>query len=342
MSTPIRKAMISAFGDVSNVNIISATIDNPAPDHVQVRVFYSGFSGTDINMRLGRYPMQKKAPLTPGYCLVGIVEKSGNQSTKFNRGDMVACLTIYDSQAELANMPEKYLVPVPSGMDLQKACALIVDWTTAHGMVMHCANVNAGQRVFVHGLSGAVGYALGVLSQLQGAEVYGTASQRNHDSLRALGWTPYVYSNKDWMSAVKDIGGADVVFDPLGFESWDESYSVLSSNNSVLVGYGGNLATLTDQPEKGVLFPTLKLLSRTLLCPIVHKKTKFYYITRDDKTFNPDLQVLFGLLGAGKIDVRIKAVFEMEDIQEAHRSWGNTGSGSGIGSMLIRVADTAK
>ncbi|KAK4545839.1 hypothetical protein LTR36_002403 [Oleoguttula mirabilis] len=335
MATTIRKAQVSAFGGVSNVNIISAYIDDPTDDHVQVAVLYSGFSGSDINMRLGRYPMQKAAPLTPGYTLVGKVSKNGAHCCKFNVGDVVACLSVYDAEAELTNMPEKYLIPVPSGLDLQKACALIVDWTTAYGMVMRSAEVHQGQRVFVHGMSGAVGYALATLCQLQGAKVYGTASERNHEAFRSLGWTPYVYTEKQWMAAVKKMGGADVIFDPLGFESWDESYSVLSGSHGRLIGYGGNLATLNDQPSRGVLFPTIKLLSRNFMCPLVHKTTRFFYITRDDKTFVPDLQALFKLLAAGHIDVRIKAVFDLDNIQEAHRSWAKPGLG--IGSMLIKV-----
>ena len=286
-------------------------------------------------MRLGRYPMQKAAPLTPGYCLVGTVEKNGSSSNKFQPGDLVACLTIYDAQGELANVPQKYLIAVPKGVDLQKACALIVDWTTAAGMVWHTAKIHAGHKVFVHGMSGAVGFALGQLCSLQGAQVYGTASPRNHEAIRSLGWTPYDYRSKDWIQAMQNMCGADVVFDPLGFESWDESYSVLSSHHGLLIGYGGNLASLNDQPARGVLFPTLKLLSRNLMCPVVHKNTRFYYITRDDKTFNPDLQNLFGLLADGKIDVRIKTVWDMEDVQEAHNSWGKPSS---IGSMLMRVA----
>jgi synaptic vesicle membrane protein VAT-1 len=334
--TPIRKVLISAFGDVSNVNVVQSTIDDPAPDHVRVRVVYSGFAGSDINMRLGHYPMQKKAPLTPGYCLVGTVEKNGSSSSKFQPGTLVSALTIYDAEAELCNVPEKYLVPVPSGLDLQKACALILDWNTAYGMVMHTGKVHKGQRVFVHGISGAVGYATAALCQLQGAEVYGTASPRNHEVIRSYGWTVFDYRNKDWMDTMKSLGGADVVFDPLGFESWDESYSVLSSNHGLLIGYGGNLATLNNGEARGILFPTIKLLSRNLMCPVVHKNTRFYYITRDDKTFVPDLEALYGLLADGRIDVRIKAVYEMDRVKEAHESWGKSQT---VGSVVMRIAE---
>jgi synaptic vesicle membrane protein VAT-1 len=332
MPQKIRKAVISGFGDVSKVNIVDAEIADPQPEEVQVKVIYSGFSGSDINMRLGTYPFQKKAPLTPGYCLVGTVTLNGKKSTKFQPGDTVTCLSIYDAEAELANLPEKYLIKVPSGIDLQQATALILDWNTAYGLVMHAAHVEPGQKVFVHGLSGAVGYAIMALSQWQGAHVYGTASERNHDALRKLGATPFTYTNKDWIDEMHHVGGADAVFDALGFESWDESYSILNTNG-ILVGYGGNLNSLNGQPPRSTVVPTTKLLAKNLR--FCGRRTSFYYINRDQKTFVPDLNALFELCAQGKIAPPIKTVYGLEDIQEAHRAWGK---GLGMGSLLVKVA----
>ncbi|GJC99168.1 Zinc-binding dehydrogenase [Colletotrichum higginsianum IMI 349063] len=332
--TTIRKAVITEFGDVSKVRIVQDTIAPPPANHVQVATIYSGFSGSDINMRKGVYPMQKKAPLTPGYCLVGTVRTNGPGASKFLPGDVVACLTVYDAEADLVNLPEKYLIRVPAGIDLQQATALILDWSTAYAMVFEAAKVTAGQRVFVHGVSGAVGYAVMKLCQLQGAEVYGTASERHHEAARAQGATPFVYTDKEWMRAVKDAGGADAVFDPLGFESWDESFSVLSATG-ILVGYGGNLRSLNDGGEdRSVVGPTMKLLARGMV-PFCGKRTRFYYITRDDATFEPNLRALFDLLAAGKITVPIKRVWELEEIQEAHRQWTTS---TGVGSSLVRLS----
>jgi NADPH:quinone reductase-like Zn-dependent oxidoreductase len=329
----IRKVVISEFGDESKVHVISEEISDPAPGHVQVRVLYSGFNGADVNMRKGVYPLQKKAPLTPGYSLIGTVAQSGPSATRFKAGDLVASLTMYDAEAELANLPEKYLIPVPKGLDLQQATPLVVDWNTAYAMVKRCACVKKDQKVFIHGLSGAVGYATATISKLEGAQVYGTASERNHAELRRLGFTPFVYTDKNWMIEMKKLGGADVVFDALGFESWDESYEILS-RSGILVGYGGNLDSLSGKAPRSQVGPTMKLLARRSLV-WRGKSTRFYYITKDDRTFNSDLQELFRLLEAGTITVPIRAVFDMEDIQQAHRSWGK---GSGMGSMLIRVA----
>lgn len=334
MSTTIRKAVISSFGDISNIDIISAEIPSPSQNQVQVSIVYAGFSGTDVNMRLGVYPMQKAAPLTPGYCFVGHVRSNGPGSTKYKEGDVVTALTMYDSHAELINVPEKYLIPVPAGFDLKQAAALTVDWNTAYGMVLRAAKVSKGQRVFVHGLSGAVGYAIAALSKIQGAIVYGTASERNHHALRDIGVTPFVYTNKKWIAEMQAVGGVHAAFDPLGFESWDESYSILSNTEeSVLVGYGGNIATLTGQKARSVYPSILKLMARNLKC-WTKRSTKFYYISRDNVTFQSDLQALMELARDNTIRVSIKHIWELEDIKKAHKDWGKS---LGIGSTLIYI-----
>lgn len=277
--------------------------------------------------------MQKQAPLTPGYSLVGEVVKNGPSCSQFRLGDIVACLTVYDAQSDYANLPQRYLIPVPEGTDLQQATALIADWSTAYGLAINTGKVSSGQKVFVHGISGAIGYATMVLCQRQGAEVYGTCSEKNFAAIERLGATPFTYTGKDWIRSIKSLGGADVVFDPLGFESWDESYSILSPTGHLL-GYGGNLATLTGQAERSVLWPTIKLLAKNI--SFSGKKTTFFYITRDSKSFRPDLEKMFEMQRKGEITVPIKAVFDMEDIKTAHESWSKA---TGLGSFLVKVSD---
>lgn len=134
---------------------------------------------------------------------------------------------MYEGQSEIINLPEKYLVRVPEGVDGKAAVALILDWVTAYQMLHRAARVKAGQRIFVHALSGAVGGALLRLGQLQGTQVYGTASTKRHYELRKLGAIPFDYSNKEWIASMRELGGVDAVFDPLGFESFEESYLIV-------------------------------------------------------------------------------------------------------------------
>ncbi|KAL7942499.1 GroES-like protein [Trichoderma barbatum] len=339
MATPNRKVVITAYGPASAcLQIVDSTIEPPPKDHVQVKIYYAGFAGADVNMRLGQYPFQRAAPLTPGYCFAGRVSVTGTGCSKFRPGDMVTALTKYDSDAEYINIPEKHLVAIPEGVDPKQAAALALDWTTAYGMVHRSANVKDGQRVFIHGISGAVGQGLMYLCLLRGATVYGTAAERNHAALKKAGAHPFLYTNKDWIKAMKEIGGVHAVFDALGFESFDESYSILTSTErSVVVAYGNNLTTLTNGKKRSPWPPMFKLLAKALYF-WSNKTTCFYWITRDQSTYQPDFRTLLNMVKEGTIHVPIKAVWEFDDIKHAHEAWG---TGAGMGSPVVRIAPEA-
>ncbi len=328
----IKKVLITEFGDESKLAIVEADIAEPAAGEVQIAVEYSVVSGSDVNMRRGRYPFQKKAPLTPGYSVVGKVRLNGKGCSKFHVGDRVACLSKYEGQAELVNLPERFLIRVPEGADPKLAVALVLDWVTAYQMLHHAARVKSGQRIFVHGLSGAVGQALLALGKLQGAEVFGTASPAKHEELRRLGAVPFDYSNKNWINEMRTLGGADAVFDPLGFESFDESYSILR-RGGVLVAYGMNLPSFTKTRPRPALPVILKLFARNLLF-WSGKRTTFFGLRRTSKNFAPDLERLFNWLQAGKLTVPVKATFPLQDVQSAHREYA---SSQGMGSIILEV-----
>ena len=328
----IKKVLITKFGDESVLAVVEANLPDPRAGEVQVAVAYSIVSGSDVNMRRGTYPFQKKPPLTPGYSILGSVRMNGKGCSRFRIGDRVTCLTKYEGQAERINLPEKYLVGVPEGVDPKAAVALPLDWVTAYQLLHRAARVQRGQRIFVHGLSGAVGGALAALGLLHGAEVLGTAAARKHDDLRRQEVQPFDYRQKGWIREVQACGGVHAVFDPLGFESFDESYSILRKGG-VLVGYGTNLPALTKTPRRPAIPSILRLLAKNL-----HfwsgRRTTFYGLSRASKYYIPDLELLLGWLQSGKISVPIKATFRLDDIEKAHREYA---SSSGVGSIVLAI-----
>jgi synaptic vesicle membrane protein VAT-1 len=328
-----KKVVITAFGDESKLAIVESDLQDPAVGEVQVSVEYTIVSGSDVNMRRGTYPFQKKPPLTPGYSVIGKVRLNGPGAAKFGIGDCVACLSKYEGQSELINLPERFLVAVPEGLDKKAAVVLILDWVTAYQMLHRVAQVTSGQKIFVHALSGAVGGALLRLAQLQGAQVFGTASLKKHDELRQVGAIPFDYSNKEWIASTQDLGGVDAVFDPLGFESFDESYSILK-RGGVLVGYGMNLPAWTNTPERSVIPSVLKLYSKNVFF-WSGKRTAFFGVRRGSKYFASDLQQLFRWLKEERISVPIKNTFGLDEIQKAHRAYA---SSERMGSIVIEVS----
>ena len=132
---------------------------------------------------------------------------------------------------------------------------------------------------------------------------------------------------------MQQLGGVDAVFDPLGFESFDESYSILKKGG-VLVGYGVNLPAWTGTPERPVIPTVLKLLARNLLF-WSGKRTTFFGVNRRSKHFAPALEQLLKLLKDGKISVPIRATFNLDQIQQAHREYA---SGTRMGSIVIEIS----
>jgi len=329
----MKRVVITEFGDESKLAIGENDLPDPGTGEVQLSVEYSIVSGSDVNMRRGTYPFQRKAPLTPGYSVLGKVRLNGKGCTKFKVGDRVACLSKYEGQAELINLPERFLVRVPEGVDLKAAVALVLDWVTAYQMLHHAANIKSGQKIFVHGLSGAVGGALLSLGRIQGAQVFGTASSPKHDELRKLGAVAFDYFNKNWITVMQELGGVDAVFDPLGYKSFDESYSVLKKGGT-LVAYGMNLPALTNSPRPPVFPAIAKLFAKNLLF-WSGKRTTFFGLSRASKNFTPDLELLFEWLKSGKISVPIKATFMLEEIQKAHREYA---SSARMGSIVIEIS----
>jgi NADPH:quinone reductase-like Zn-dependent oxidoreductase len=327
-----KRVVLQAHGGVENLAVVDAPLPGPpVGDEVEVRVLHSCVSGADVNIRRNLYHRKFTPPLTPGYSIIGRVERRGPAATRVREGDIVAALTVTGGHQTRVVLSERLLVDVPEGCDLRKAACLVLDYVTADQMLRRKARLSTGQRVFVHGASGAVGRALTELAQLEGLDVFGTASARNADALASRGVTVFDYANHGWVDEMHAIGGVDAVFDPLGFDSFDRSYSILR-RGGVLVGYGFNLRTLEGRAGNQNL-SFLRLFARNALF-WKGRKTAFYGISRKDPNFAIDLRRLFGLLAAQSIDPAIKATFPIERIAEAHTCWE---SGTGSGSIVIDV-----
>ncbi len=82
----IKKVVITAYGDESVLAVVEAELPEPGAAEVQLAVEYTIVSGSDVNMRRGTYPLQRKPPLTPGYSVVGTVVAKGKGCSRFRCG----------------------------------------------------------------------------------------------------------------------------------------------------------------------------------------------------------------------------------------------------------------
>jgi NADPH2:quinone reductase len=219
--------------------VIEEECPEPKDGEVRVRVLAAGVSLPDVMAREGVHPETPKVPFTPGWDLVGVVDRLGADASGIEPGQLVAAMPISGAYAQFVCLPQSELVPVPSGLDAAEAVSIVLNYITAYQMLHRSAHVKAGQRVLIHGAAGGVGTALLQLGRLAGLEMYGTCSSRGASTVSMLGGIPIDYRDQDFVKEILRLttDGADAVFDPLGGTHLWQSRKALRSGGRV-VGYG--------------------------------------------------------------------------------------------------------
>jgi hypothetical protein len=128
-------------------------------------------------LRAGTYLGVPKPPFTPGYELVGVVEKLGPGCSRLRVGDRIGALTVWGADAEHVCVPEANAVEVPEDLDPAEVLNLVFTYMTAYQLLHRTAKVKRGETVLVHGAAGRVGTAVLELGAVAGLRMYGTASR---------------------------------------------------------------------------------------------------------------------------------------------------------------------
>jgi NADPH2:quinone reductase len=172
----------------------------------------------DVMMREGMHPETPRLPFTPGWDLVGVVDRLGTGVSGIEPGQVVAALPITGAHAEFVCLQQHELVPVPSRVDAAEAVSLVLNYVTAYQMLHRSAHIRSGQRVLIHGAAGGVGSALVQPGRLAELEMYGTCSSRGASAVADLGALPIDYQHQDFVEEVHRLTreGVDVVFDGIG------------------------------------------------------------------------------------------------------------------------------
>ncbi len=233
------RIIVAHYGGPDELRVIEEERPEPKDGEVRVRVLAAGVSLPDLLMREGVHPETRPVPFTPGWDLIGVVDRLGAGTSGIEPDQIVAALPISGGYAEFVCLPQRELVPVPSGLDAAEAVSLVLNYITAYQMLHRSAKVRSGQRVLIHGAAGGVGTALLQLGRLAGLEMYGTCSSRSAPAVSDLGAIPIDYQHQDFVKEIHRLTseGVDVVFDPIGGTHLWHSRKALRPGGRV-VGYG--------------------------------------------------------------------------------------------------------
>lgn len=227
------------YGGPDALQVIEEDCPEPKHSEVRVRVLAAGVSLPDIMAREGIHPETPPVPFTPGWDLVGVVDRLGDGVTEVEPGQRIAAMPIHGAYTEFICLPQRELIPVPPGLDAAEAVSLVLNYITAYQMLHRSAKVRQGQRVLIHGAAGGVGTALLQLGRLAGLEMYGTCSPRGAQAVSDVGAVPIDYRDQDFVKEIRRLtgDGVDAVFDPMGGPHVWHSRRALRRGGRV-VGYG--------------------------------------------------------------------------------------------------------
>lgn len=302
-----KAVVFPAFGGPDVLQVVDVATPAPGPGEVRVEVKAAGVQPFDAHYRAGVFShfVPANFPQTLGNEFAGIIDQVGPGVTDFSVGGEVIGFVWANAYAEHVVVGVDQIVAKPRGMPWEEAGAISASGQTAHTALEELA-VGTDDTVLIHAAAGGVGTFAVQLARELGATVIGTASEHNHDYLRALGAIPVVYG-EGLVGRVRALApqGVDAALDAHG---GDEAIQA----SVELVADRGRIATLTAHAAADAF--GIKLVG-----------------TRRSAE---RLAGLIDLYEQGKMEVHIQETFPLHQVAAAHRE---VETGHVRGKLLLTI-----
>ncbi len=315
MTTTNHQITFERYGDPSVLQFRSGDLPTPGPGEVLLRVSAIGVNYSDVLRRRNTYFMPTPLPYVPGTEVVGTIEGTGpGIDAPFAHGTRVlAILPRGGGYAEYVTASVQYCIPLPPQIDDATATAIFVQGSTAQLMVTQLAGDVSGKTVVINAAAGGVGSLLVQLCKLRGGRVIAAAG--GPEKLRvasALGADATVdYRSPDWSQQVRAANrgrGADLIFEMVGGEVYNESLRALAPGGHLIV-YG------CASGEQGRVDPE-HFVDENI------RQSGFnlaHYLQHYNPLWQQALGEVIGLLAGGQLRVRTAMTFPLAEAAEAHR-----------------------
>lgn len=297
--------------DGSHNDLEIVDIDPPGPPgegEVQVAVAARGIQFSDLVRIAGDYQVKTPHPFAVGGEGAGTIAALGPGVEGLREGDLVltpgGCV-------ETINVRASAVTPIPDGVDLHAAASFRNNYATAYyGLVR--GQLQAGETLLVHGSAGGVGLAAVDIGKLMGAKVIGTASTDDKLKIvKEMGADHVINYSDGFRDQVKEATGgrgADVIYDPVGGDVFDESMRCVAPFGRILiVGFTSGRAALAKTNH--LLVKDAAVIGYTL-----------GGLQQHDPEANRKMnRILIDWLGSGRIRPYVSHTLPMSKIHEAYQ-----------------------
>jgi NADPH2:quinone reductase len=285
-------------------------IDSPElpADHVLVASAAAGVNYIDTYQREGTYPIP--TPFTLGLEGAGRVQQVGSDVSGISVGDSVAWKQAKGSYAQQVAVPATESVPVPEGVGLEQAAAVMLQGLTAHYLATSTYPIQPGDWAVVHAGAGGVGPLLTEIVKKLGGRVLTTTSTAEKAELSRSAGADEVASYDDFAARVKELTGGEgaaVVYDGVGKTTFDQSLRALRVRGTMVL-YGAASGPVPPVDPQTLNSGGALYLTRPTL----------WHYTRDRAELTARTDELFGWIADGSVTVRIGGRYDLAEATQAH------------------------
>jgi len=328
MSLPemMRAMEISEAGGPEVLRPVSVPVPVPGAGQILIAVDYAGVNRPDALQRAGMYAPPPDASPLPGLEAAGTVAAVGPGGSHWTVGDKVTALLPGGGYAEYVLTSADHALPVPEGMEMDRAAALCETFFTVWSNVFMRGGLHAGERFLVHGGSSGIGTTAIQLAREFGARVFATAgSAEKCAACEGLGAERAInYRDADFVEVLKAEGGADLILDMVGGPYIARNLSALANDGRLV-----QIAFLQG-PKAEVNFAQLMTRRLTMTGSTLRPQSE-----QAKARIAAELaQHVWPLLQAGKIGPVMDSEFALEDAPQAHARMEGS---SHIGKIVLKV-----
>jgi NADPH:quinone reductase len=207
---------------------------------VLVDVHAAGVSFPEVLQSRGEYQVKPPLPFVPGSEVGGIV-RSAPDGAAVKAGDRVAAFCMLGGFAEVAVAPDFFCFPLPDELDYAQGAGLVLNYHTAYFALRMRGRLSEGETVLVQGAAGGVGTASLQVAKGLGARTIAVVSTDDKERVaREAGADEVLRSDGPWKDQAKELGGADIVIDPVGGDRFTDNLRALREGGRVVVvGFTG-------------------------------------------------------------------------------------------------------
>ncbi|WP_102027121.1 quinone oxidoreductase family protein [Salirhabdus sp. Marseille-P4669] len=324
----MKAILVSKFGGPEVLKYVDIDIPTITDEDVLIRVEATSVNFADIKARQGKKG-KGKTPFIPGIDAAGVIEKVGANVSNLKVGDRVISFPKSGSYAEYAVASSELTFPIPDELDFETAAASPIVSFLSYKLLHHIARIEKGETVLIHAAAGGVGTTAIQMAKILGAgKVIGTvgSEQKVEVAIQAGADEVINYKEVDFARSVNELTngeGANVILDSVAGSVSERSLHCLAPFGRI-VQFGNSSGEVGHFQSKdlhnscrsvlGFSFGTMRKLRPHLVKPTAEK--------------------VIPLLATGKLNIKIGEIFQLNEVENAHRLLESRQS---VGKLLLNI-----